>query len=148
MEPSDLLNSDPRSAADTLACASEGQSDWLNAFAEQLDRHLSRQALVRTLGIWGLNQSQAAVLFGVSRQALSKWLEHGVPSERAGVVADLAAATDLLVHYLKRDRIAAVVRRPVAQLRGQSLLDLVASGQTVQLVQVCREMFDFSRAQH
>ena len=33
------------------------------------------------------------------------------PAERAEAVAALAAATDLLDHHLKRERIAAVVRR-------------------------------------
>ena len=44
--------------------------------------------------------------------AVSKWLEQGGPAERVETVADLAAATDLLVRYLQRDRIPAVVRRP------------------------------------
>jgi hypothetical protein len=49
--------------------------------------------------------------------AVSKWLEQGVPAERVETVADLAAATDLLVRYLQRDRIPAVVRRPAPALR-------------------------------
>ena len=53
----------------------------------------------------GLSQAEAARLFGVSRQALAKWVHHGIPSDRVRAVSDLAAATDLLVHYLKRDRI-------------------------------------------
>ena len=45
------------------------------------------------------------------RQAIGKWLRQGAPAERKTVLSDLAAATDLLVHYLKRDRIPAAARR-------------------------------------
>jgi predicted transcriptional regulator len=139
---------DPREAAAKLAAAHQKELGWLDEFAEYLDRHRAGQSLARTLTVWDLNQSQAARLFGVSRQALSKWLDQGVPAERAEVIADLAAATDLLVRYLKRDRIPAVVRRSVAMLNNQSLLDLLTAGETRTLLQACRDMFDFDQAQH
>jgi hypothetical protein len=82
----------------------------------------------------------------VSRQALSKWLAGGVPSERVQAVADLSAATDLLIRYLKRDRIPAVVRRPAAALDGQSLVELVAKSRTRDVLEACRSMFNFERA--
>lgn len=50
----------------------------------------------RVLRGWGLTQSEAARLFGVSRQALSKWSAKGVPADRLESVANLAAATDLV----------------------------------------------------
>ena len=65
--------------------------------------------------------------------------------ERVG--EDLAAATDLLVHHLKRDRIPAVVRRPIPALDGVSLLDLVGRGDTGAVLATCRDMFRFDRAQ-
>lgn len=71
-----------------------------------------------------------------------------MPVERAKAIADLAASTDLLVRYLKRDRIPAVVRRPVAALENRSLLDLLADGDTTTLLEACRDMFLFDRAQH
>ena len=113
---------------------------------EHLDRRRAGQSLTRTLAVWDLNQSQAARLFGVSRQALNKWIEQGVPGERAEAVADLAAATDLLVHHLKRDRIPAVVRRAIPALGDQSLLDLLSTGETARVLQACRDMFAFERA--
>jgi predicted transcriptional regulator len=141
-----LVQLDPRAAAEALFEARKGERGWLDAFAEHLDRQRSGQALARSLAVWGLSQAEAARLFGVSRQAVGKWLEHGVPAERARPVADLAAATDLLVHYLKRERIPAVVRRPVAALGGASLLDLLARGETAALLDTCRAMFDFAEA--
>ena len=130
-----------------MKAAHEKQRGWLDEFAEYLDRCRAGRSLARTLAVWGLSQSETARLFGVSRQAVSKWIDAGVPVERSEAVADLAAATDLLVHYLKRDRIAAVVRRPVARMSDRSLVDLLADGQTREILATCREMFAFERVQ-
>jgi len=115
-----LSRLDPREAAERLIAARVGPG-WLDAFAEELDRQRNADALAGVLAVWDLKQSDAARLFGVTRQAISKWLSQGVPAERADGVALLAAATDLLVHHLKRERIPAVVRRPAAALGGCSL---------------------------
>jgi predicted transcriptional regulator len=138
---------DPRAAATFLAAAHQEQRGWLDEFAEYLDRCRAGQSVARTLSVWGLSQSEAARLFGVSRQAVSKWIGTGVPVERSEAIADLAAATDLLVHYLQRDRIPAVVRRPVARMSNRSLLELLADGRTQAILAICREMFAFERAQ-
>ena len=148
----------PEEAAKRVFRAREQDSAWLDRFAESLagyregpegTSHTARQSrsdLVRTIGLWRLSQAKAAALFGVSRQAFAKWLQRGVPADHAVAVADLKAATDLLERYLKRDRIPAVVRRPVPKLDGVSLLDLVGRGDTKWLLSACREMFDFERA--
>jgi len=138
---------EPREAAARLVAAHQHESGWLDQFAQYFDRHRAGQSLARILRIWDLSQSHAARQFGVSRQALHKWLESGVPAERTEAVADLAAATDLLVHYLKRDRIPAVVRRRIAALEGRSLLELLGAGESHLLLQTCRDMFNFDRAQ-
>lgn len=138
---------DPREAAAQLAAAGQSQREWLDRFAEHLDRYRAAQSLSRILGAWGLSQSDAARLFGVSRQALGKWLDRGAPVERARAIADLAAATDLLVHFLKRDRIPAVVRRPVPSLDGRSLLEVLETGDTAAVLETCRAMFRFEKAQ-
>jgi len=142
----DVAKLEPREAAERLVASQYRRSGWLDVFTEHLDRRRAGQSLTRTLAVWDLNQSQAARLFGVSRQALSKWLEQGVPGERAEAVADLAAATDLLVHHLKRDRIPAVVRRAIPALGDRSLLDLFSTGATASVLQACRDMFSFERA--
>lgn len=142
----DVAKLDPREAAERLVKSQQHHTAWLDEFAEYLDRRRSGQSLVRTLDVWGLNQSEAARLFRVSRQALSKWLAQGVPAERVETVADLAAATDLLVHHLKRDRIPAVVRRNVPVLDNQSLLGLLELGNSRDILQACRDMFSFEQA--
>ena len=142
----DVIKLDAREAAERLVASQHRRGRWLDVFTEHLDRRRAGQSLTRTLAVWDLNQSQAARLFGVSRQALNKWMEQGVPGERAEAVADLAAATDLLVHHLKRDRIPAVVRRAIPALGDQSLLDLLSTGETAGVLQACRDMFAFERA--
>lgn len=140
----ELIRLDPKQAAEVLGRA-RGAA-WLDDFAEHLDRVRSADALGRVLQVWGLNQSDAARLFDVSRQAVSKWLAHGVPAERVETVADLSAATDVLVRHLKRERIPAVVRRPAAALGGRSLLELLEAGDARGVLETCRAMFAFGDA--
>lgn len=136
---------DPKAAARLLVRSQSG-TVWLDAFSEHLDRYRNADALERVLAVWGLNQSDAAHLFRVTRQAVSKWRDKGVPPDRAAAVANLAAATDLLVHYLKRDRIPAVVRRPIPALGNVSLLELVERGDSQTALHACRDMFAFGEA--
>ena len=51
------------------------------------------------------------LIFGVNPQAIGQWLHQGIPHERARAISGLAAATDLLVRYLKRDRISVAFER-------------------------------------
>src|SRR5690606_26057487 len=96
--------------------------------------------------IWNLSRTELGRMLGVSRQALSKWIDSGVPVDRVAQVADLASITDLLTHYVKRDRIPAVVRRAAPNLGNASLVDLVAEGRTVEAVELTRLMFTFADA--
>ncbi len=149
----------PEEAAERVFRAHRQDSAWLDRFTEclvgyrqgpaggtSLTAGQSGSDLMRTLGVWQLSQAKAAGLFGVSRQAFAKWLQRGVPADHVVAVADLKAATDLLERYLKRDRIPAVVRRPILKLDGVSLLDLLGRGDTNRLLSACRDMFDFERA--
>jgi hypothetical protein len=139
-----VLEEDPKNLANKLVEASRDRPGWLAAFAGQLESQVLVDQLRRFLGVWGLSASEGSRLFGVSRQALSKWFTQGVPGDRLEMVADLAAATDLLVRYVKLDRIPATVRREADRLDGRSLLDLVAAGDSRGVLGACRAMFDFS----
>ncbi len=147
MRPETMLRElGPEEAALHIFTAHGHEDAWLDAFADSLDRRRTGQSFARTLKAWGLSQAEAARCFGVSRQAIGKWLRQGAPTDRKTHLSDLAAATDLLVHYLKRDRIPAVVRRPIQALDGISLLELLAAGDTRRVLAACREMFEFERA--
>jgi hypothetical protein len=135
----------PQAAAATIAAAAD--PDWTRQFVDELDRAVRTDPLERFTELWGLSNSAAAGIFGVSRQAFSKWLKTGAPSARAGAVADLAAATDLLDRYVKRERIPAVVRRNAPILGGRSLLDLAGDGETRRVTEAVEQMFDLRRIQ-
>lgn len=119
---------------------------WVGRFVAELDSLARRKDLERVLAAWGLSKAELGRIFGVSRQGLAKWLATGVPPDRRPALADLAAATDLLTRYLKRERIAAVVRRPAERLGGASLLDLARQGRTAEVLVAVRELFDLRRA--
>jgi hypothetical protein len=142
-----LMKQDPKQLAGQLIEATRDRPEWLAAFAGELASQALIDPLHRFLGVWGLSASEAARLFGVSRQALSKWSAHGIPTDRREMIAELSAATDLLSRYLKLDRIAATVRRDAARLGGRSLLDLVAAGDSRGALEACRAMFEFSTTQ-
>jgi hypothetical protein len=135
----------PRDAAATIAAAAD--PDWTRQLVDELDRTVRTDPLERFVALWGLSNSAAAAVFGVSRQAFSKWLKTGVPPGRANATADLAAATDLLDRYVKRERIPAVVRRPATMLEERSLLDLASNGETRRVAEAVERMFDLRRIQ-
>lgn len=114
--------------------------------AVELDRLRRVTPLAHVVAVWDLSFTDVAAMFSVSRQAVAKWMSAGVPADRSPAVADLAAATDLLVHHLKRDRIPAVVRRAAPGLGGASLFQLAAAGDTRGVLAGTRAMFAFDAA--
>lgn len=135
----------PTAAAAAIAATAD--SDWTRQFVDALDRTVRTEPLERFTELWGLSNSAAASVFGVSRQAFSKWLKTGPPAGRADAVADVAAATDLLDRYVKRERIPAVVRRLAPILDDRSLLELASAGETRQVADAVERMFDLRRVQ-
>lgn len=131
----------PREAAERLL--DEHGDAWVSKLAAELDQRLSGRRLERVLRLWGLSRAELGGLFGVSRQAVTKWVHDGVPTDRAPTVADVEAITDLLDRYLKRDRIAAVVRRDAPRLGGTSILELVRTGRSSEALRLTRQMFTF-----
>ena len=139
---STLAELDPRDAAARLVA--DHDEEWVARLTAELDRHLSGRQLERVMRLWKLSRTELGALFGVSRQAVSKWITDGVPADRVEQVADLEAITDLLDRYLKRDRVPAVVRRQAPRLEGGSLLELVTAGSSREALRLTREMFTFT----
>jgi predicted transcriptional regulator len=121
--------------------------DWLRTLTDELDRALRQAPLERLVRLWGLSNAEAARMFGVSRQAFSKWLDAGVPADRVLAVTELDTATDVLDRRLKRERIAAVVRRPAAMLGGRSLYEMAMAGEHAEVRAAVASMFDLRRVQ-
>jgi transcriptional regulator with XRE-family HTH domain len=136
----------PARMAERLIAEAPDQ-DWLRDLTDELDRQLRTAPLDRFMVLWDLSASEVARAFGISRQAVSKWLRDGVPAERAPALADLAAATDMLDRFVRRERISAVVRRPAAMLQDCSLYDMVAEGRHAEVLHAVTAMFDLGRIQ-
>lgn len=140
-----LLDRSPKEVAEALVAIHDPA--WLRSVVTYIDRALRKQPLDRLMTLWGLSAAEAAELFGVTRQAFSKWLQSGPPVERGPAVAALADATDALERHLKRERIPVVVRRRAEGLDNESLLELAAAGKYEQVLAATRSMFDVRRIQ-
>ncbi|MGB0114623.1 MAG: hypothetical protein WBP59_15505 [Ilumatobacteraceae bacterium] len=124
---------------------SGGDADVLRKIVDRLDHELNASPLQRTMRLWDLTATQIGQMFGISRQAASKWLADGPPATRRDQVAALGAATDLLDQWVKRERIPAVVRRPVAVLDGRTRLEVALAGEFEALRDELRDTFDLTR---
>lgn len=133
----------PARAAAVLAL--DADASWAKEFLRRFEREIGGNELDRVMTVWDLSGETVSRIFGVSRQAVQKWRTEYVPSERAVAVADLAAATEILLRYVRRDRIPAVVRRSAPILGGRSLLDLAEAGETAQVRRQTAAMFDLRR---
>jgi hypothetical protein len=139
----DQTPADERADAVVADLLARESPEVLERVSVRLERMRAVHPLDRVMQAWDLSHADVAAMFSLSRQAIAKWLNIGVPKERVTAVADMAAATDLLQHHLKPDRISAVVRRPAAALGGRSLLDLATAGETAEVLAACRAMFQF-----
>jgi DNA-binding transcriptional regulator YdaS (Cro superfamily) len=140
----ELVDSDPGVAAAQILGAAPN-AGWLDELIHKLSTGRPNNGLATVLETWHVSQAEFASLVGVSRQAVGKWLS-ALPPERAVMVADLSAATEVLVHYVRRDRIPAVVRRKASALGGLSLVDMIERGDTGAVLTAVRDMFDPAHA--
>lgn len=124
---------------------SHGDRDALRQIVDRLDAELATAPLNRCARLWNVSTAQIGVMFGVSRQAAAKWMVDGPPAARSDQVALLDQATDLLDRWVKRERIPAVVRRPVDVLDGRSRLDLALAGEFEALRDELVDTFDVTR---
>lgn len=139
-----LTAADPERAAVALVTA---DAEVAARLAQYLERHLSAEPLDRFERVWQLSSSQAAAVFGVSRQAHAKWHSGGIPADRRMDVQLADQATATLLAHVKIDRIPAVVRRPSAGLGGRSLLDVARANDLHAVRDEVEAMFDLRRIQ-
>lgn len=141
----DVQVRDPLELAHELA--DSGDVAWVRELVDALDREVRRRPLERVISLWGLSNAAAARLFGVSRQAFSKWLAKGPPADRVDDVARVETISDLLDRYVKRERIPAVVRRPAAVLEERSIIETLEAGNYREAADAVVAMFDLRRVQ-
>jgi len=122
-----------------------GDADTLRRIVDRLDHQLNASPLQRTVRLWDISATQMGAMFDISRQAASKWLSEGAPASRRDQVALLGQSTDLLDQWVKRERIPAVVRRPVDALGGRTRLDVALAGEFETLRDELYDTFDLTR---
>lgn len=141
-----LTDLEPEEAAKTLL--EQAPDDrWALRVATEIERGASVHALEVVGQRWDLSKAAMARLFGVSRQAFSKWLTDKPAADRADDIAALITATEIMERHLRPERIAAVVRRPAEYLGGRSLLDVAKTDGPRAVLDVVRPMFDLRRVQ-
>lgn len=122
-------------------------ADWLRGLVDALDRRVRTEPLRRLTTLWDLSNAAAARIFGVSRQAFSKWLATGPPADRVDDVTAVDDITTLLDRYVKRERIPAVVRRQSPRLGDTSIVERLENGHYEETAEAVRSMFDLRRIQ-
>ena len=122
-------------------------ADLAARLAQHLERHLSAAPLDRFERVWQLSASQAAAVFGVTRQAYAKWRSAGIPADRRVDVRLADEATATLLDHVQVDRIPAVVRRPAPALGGRSLLDIARGNDLHAVRDEVEAIFDLGRVQ-
>jgi hypothetical protein len=70
--------------------------------------------------------AELGALFGrISRQAVNKWLESGVPANRLADVGRVADLARRLRQTFRRERIPTIIRQPNPGLNGESVLKVL-----------------------
>ena len=134
---------DPEEAAERTFREHRHDEGWLDAFIASLDRRRAAGAFTRTTRVLGPASGRGGPPVRREPPSDRQVALARRPPARADALADLAAATELLVRHLNRDRIPAVVRRPIPALDGVSLVDLLGRGDTGAVLSACRDMFRF-----
>lgn len=123
------------------------QSDaQIRAFRRHVNSALAESDpdLERTKEVFDLSLTQLGELFGVSRQAVSQWLEVGVPGDRLEKVATVGAIADLLEYRLRTERIPGVVRREASAYGGISALEMIKQDRHDELLASVKSSFEWS----
>ena len=115
------------------------------AAAAAADR-IGAPALDEIRARFGLSEDALAALFGVSRPAIAKWRQRGVPVERA---ADVDRVRELAAYFALRfiaARIPQIVRTPGRGLRGKTVLELLADGGVDHVYAYLEALFSYTPA--
>jgi hypothetical protein len=90
-----------------------------------------------------LTKGELGELFGVSRQAVSEWMDTGIPSGRMRDVSQILRAVGILTRKLRPGRTSLVVRRPAPALAGRTILEAMRED-PYQAANAVEEAFDWS----
>jgi transcriptional regulator with XRE-family HTH domain len=101
--------------------------------------------LARIKDLFGLNNSEVAELFGVTRQAVDQWEQIGeVPASRREKLANLLSVGELLERKLTPGRLPLVARRRADTYGGRTMLDMVSADRDAELRDLTERAFDWA----
>jgi hypothetical protein len=104
----------------------------------------SEPVLERIKNVFDLSLTELGDLFGVSRQAVTQWLEYGVPEDRRSKVTTVVAIADLFDYRLRSERIPGIVRKEAAAYGGLTALEMIKRGNHEELLEIARNSFAWS----
>lgn len=102
------------------------------------------KALARIAQVFGLNKSETARIFGVSRQALDEWYAKGVPMGRIGDVTRTQALANALHDRFVPERLPQIVRSPLPGLDGATVLAALRAHGTVAIFDLLDRAFSYT----
>ncbi|MCD6497644.1 MAG: hypothetical protein J7M25_04975 [Deltaproteobacteria bacterium] len=95
--------------------------------------------------VFDLNDTELARLFGITRQAVQKWLRTGnVPGDRRAKVVTTLQIAEVLLRNLKPDRIPGIVRKPAGWFAGKSIVEMISDDRHDAVLDRIRASFDWS----
>jgi transcriptional regulator with XRE-family HTH domain len=144
--PGERLLPLPSREADEVALECGNDAVWRFARLALLELEGTRPPLERVADLFDVSLTELGSLFGVSRQAVSDWLERGVPPARAPKVNALARLADILERNLRPERIPGIVRRPAEVYGGLSMLEMIEQDRHEELVELVTDAFDWAKA--
>jgi len=101
--------------------------------------------LVRVRELFDLSAGELGELFGVSRQAVEQWEQHGdVPAARQEKLANLLSVGELLDRKLSPGRLPLVARRRADAYGGLTILEMVRDDRDRELRELTERAFDWS----
>ena len=115
--------------------------------AEAMNKILARvysKNGVRTLGhirkVFALTRTDAARLFNVSPEAVTKWERNGVPVRRLAELDRCYQLAQMMQRRLRPDRLPALVRTPAPDFNNHNVLDVIAEKGTQPVFDYMRRM--------
>lgn len=100
--------------------------------------------LSRVMHLFGLDRTETARLFGVTRQAVEQWEQRGVPPERQAKLSTIQAIGELLAHKLRPGTLPGVARTGAEAYHDETMLDMIAKDRHEALLEDVRASFDWA----
>jgi hypothetical protein len=104
------------------------------------------KALVRIAQVFGLNKTETARIFGISRQGLDEWYRKGVPMGRLGDVTRTQALANALHDRFVPERLPQIVRSPLPGLDGATILAALRTHGTIAIFDLLDRAFSYMPA--